>query len=409
MLILNKSIVKNVLFCSIVALPQIKAENPTVINIFVHGSVGAALNLLGLKKQQEILRKNPKNSALRCIPEKEGLLEINLNLPETRSNNMMVYKTINALDKMNKNVYPKEKNKYFVFGWSGRYSYKDYDKECLDAAKRLHTAIIDINNYFKPKRFCIICHSQGGNVGLNLAHINAKTEKKIPNDIVKLVMYGTPKTSNSEFLANLPFWKSIYNIVSKDDIVEKTGTKLSKKSFGTQHIHGDKRTYNIVLIAPLHAKNQYWKKIKNKESWLKFVEKGAIEKTIARGISNLFSPRKNKNRFKECSKNLLSGASFLPPKDEIPIGHKILGLVDNTNLPTKSIPLYIFTSYFCKICQFINDKNDESSKYLAIAINENKNNDLIEFSTHVEESNLYISKNKTDRLSQELWLTKQLQ
>lgn len=173
----------------------IKEKN--VITIWVHGT-----KMMGL--QDHVF----KDFFFRTI----GLNNINKYLDKHKITK--IAKTLN-----NQNTHRFEFNNFYVYGWSGELSHNARKL----AAKDLHKSILKLIQDYKQKncitpKIRLITHSHGGNVALNLAKINNKSENKIT--IFELILLACPVQKKTCDLISNNMFEKIYSLYSQIDMLQ---------------------------------------------------------------------------------------------------------------------------------------------------------------------------------------------
>ena len=107
---------------------------------------------------------------------------------------------------------------FYLFGWSGKLSFK----KRKNAARQLHTALTTLINDYTTihdivPRVRIITHSHGGNVALNLARYASENNAF---EINELILLACPVQEHTQELVKHPFFKTIYSLYSTRDILQ---------------------------------------------------------------------------------------------------------------------------------------------------------------------------------------------
>ena len=181
---------------SSVSTPHVtqKAENPSSITIWIHGT--------------------------RLFP--RGILE-NFHYAKPNINPAMELDTkyhtrtiADSLIKADPIRFPQET--FYIFGWSGKLD----SKERKHSARTLYKELTRINNEFKKQYgkkpiIRIITHSHGGNVALNLATIKNKNHELV---IDELILLACPVQEETAHLTEDPLFKKIYALHSSLDLIQ---------------------------------------------------------------------------------------------------------------------------------------------------------------------------------------------
>jgi hypothetical protein len=260
-----------------------KLSQDTWINIFVHGTYGAAFTIMSFinvlqgniqgtlyQKIQNKNRHKQENFQQRLM-DKEGLFEITLK----GENDCFIvpFSIIQAYDDIAKSINPLEKNYYYMFGWSGLLSHTERKNAAISFYSLLGKVIQEKFQHHKtPIKIRILAHSHGGNVALmlgavyeivyqlnnidghnkyadqtlcllkeSLKNVVHEEESKSLHNALKrdfcideLILYGTPIQEETEIFAFSPFFKRIYNFYSSNDFVQifdflSTKTRKSRR------------------------------------------------------------------------------------------------------------------------------------------------------------------------------------
>lgn len=114
-----------------------------------------------------------------------GLKHISEVDPQYRLRRHMEILTIN-----NPDTYPREHA--YIFGWSGKLSFTEREKEARNLYHALQNISIKYKNTYNTQPIIrIIAHSHGGNVALNLAKIH-KQENAFALYVDELILLGCP-------------------------------------------------------------------------------------------------------------------------------------------------------------------------------------------------------------------------
>jgi len=112
-----------------------------------------------------------------------------------------------------------DKDHFYVFGWSGKLGF-NVRKE---AGKRFAEQLSELVYSYKEKytvfpHVRIITFSHGGNVALQIAEFADLFHKSFSVD---LIMFGSPIQAYTEKFIYSGFFKKVYNIFSKNDVVQR--------------------------------------------------------------------------------------------------------------------------------------------------------------------------------------------
>lgn len=246
-----------------VSTKQQKNSNPKkhLITIFIHGTILpfpsiSALSKTIKNKNKEIrnyqkyqleFRKNNFYKA-QAIGEL-GLHKINID--NFRIKNFNPKKETNAsqlISKIHKTLHTNQLKQtkceysFYTFGWDGRLNKKHRKqwgeklyKELIEEIKKIKNQEIEI---------CIIAHSHGGNVALNLAMAEDKFKHNLK--INKLILFGTPIQSETKSFIDSAVFKNIYNIFSTGDNIQ-TLDNISSKDFFSKRKFTNKENGKCLL------------------------------------------------------------------------------------------------------------------------------------------------------------------
>ncbi|OQA35937.1 MAG: hypothetical protein BWY54_00346 [Candidatus Dependentiae bacterium ADurb.Bin331] len=107
---------------------------------------------------------------------------------------------------------------FYIFSWSGLLSYEARETAALELYAALKKLISDYQNkYGIEPHICMITHSHGGNVALNLAKIK---EVELDLCIHKLVMLAVPVQKRTEHFIKHSMFKQIYSFHSRFDAIQ---------------------------------------------------------------------------------------------------------------------------------------------------------------------------------------------
>lgn len=110
-------------------------------------------------------------------------------------------------------------NHFYMFGWSGHLSFEARKQ----AARELYTALKKIRHeycyrYGTEPKICIITHSHGGNVALNLARVKEPTDTAL--NINELVLLASPVQQATSHYIEDPIFKKVFSLYSDLDILQ---------------------------------------------------------------------------------------------------------------------------------------------------------------------------------------------
>jgi len=108
---------------------------------------------------------------------------------------------------------------FYSFGWSGKLSFNEREKQ----AKILYTSIKDLAQKVKTQTkvepiICIITHSHGGNLALNLSKAKDESDKDFM--IHELIMLACPVQRVTAPMMKDPMFKRIYHFYSQIDMLQ---------------------------------------------------------------------------------------------------------------------------------------------------------------------------------------------
>lgn len=110
---------------------------------------------------------------------------------------------------------------FYAFEWSGGIS----NQNRIAAAQALYSGLQDIVTKYKKKWdhypvIRIISHSHGGNVALNMVHMQEKDSPHTPLIIESLIILACPVQNNTMHLTQNSMFQSIYSLYSSLDVVQ---------------------------------------------------------------------------------------------------------------------------------------------------------------------------------------------
>jgi hypothetical protein len=125
----------------------------------------------------------------------------------------------------------------YTFCWNGKLSNKERVKAGCKLYLELFEEIKKLNKNYKNLEVYLMCHSHGGNVGLNLVHAEQKFKKNLSID--RLILFGIPVQSETAGHLKSQIFKRVYNFYSRGDNVQKidilsTDDNWSQRTFETQ-------------------------------------------------------------------------------------------------------------------------------------------------------------------------------
>jgi len=227
-------------------------EQEHIITIFIHGTILPIPSLKALNKSlkkdtnnnssfyQKYLNYLRKDTIYNYQPINDlGLIKIELDAPVPYfSKNKFNYLTAKTYQHFY-NEYDNCKNKtfsFYTFGWNGRLDHKKRIRAAQDLYNALTKEIAAIQQQRPHSKIKIeiLAHSHGGNVALNLAAVEEKTNKNLCID--KLILLGTPIQSETKNYVNSSIFKKVYNIYSTGDAIQpidiiSTKDPASKRRF----------------------------------------------------------------------------------------------------------------------------------------------------------------------------------
>jgi hypothetical protein len=124
---------------------------------------------------------------------------------------------------------------YYTFGWSGLLSARAryQDGQCF--LKELTAEVSTLQERGIHPKIRIIAYSHGCNVSLNLAAALQHLPTR-PNFVIdELILVGVPIQQETDYLINSPFFKSIYNLYSPADRVQRLDI-FSPQSFLSKRV-----------------------------------------------------------------------------------------------------------------------------------------------------------------------------
>lgn len=239
---------------SIDAHPLPLVEGITVkekwITIFVHGTYGTSLTLMSFpkifrgdsrgtyyEKFQSKFRDN-KNFYQNRFMHDLGLIPVGPSYFQKKSHHAekITNSIVGFYQEVSAKINPGTEELCYAYGWSGLLN----QHERRLAAVELYNRLIGLYEDFRLKgdtpRFRLICHSHGGNVGLNLAAVHEASEgsKQATFIIDELIMYATPIQQETERFCFSSFFKKVFNIYSENDVIQSadfisTSTRLCSR------------------------------------------------------------------------------------------------------------------------------------------------------------------------------------
>lgn len=204
----------------IVEPPVIEQEiPPTTITVFVHGI-----------RLAHFLQRMPLfHNSFHCP---KGLtLAKDLDTKYLLSNVQELYKT---------DPYQFNKETVYMFGWSGRPSYKAR----YEAAQDLYQGLLMLQKRHGNLPITVITQSHGGNVGLNLGRV-VKENNDTTLSIERLVICASPVQAATAQYVHSPLFKNVYAFFSAIDLLQV---------IDPQKLH-EKEAHGSYLI-PSHFSNR---------------------------------------------------------------------------------------------------------------------------------------------------------
>lgn len=201
------------------------------INIFVHGAVSLrshlSLKLTGPLLHDKIegtsyekdvvkIRRNKYLFTMQAIQDL-GLQRINSSISTPPG----AYAFATLFDTVLKQCQgPRIKNWYYTFGWTGLVSYKRRYFEARILYNQIKEELAKFHAQGRYPKVRILGYSHGANVVLNLTAIR---HNEFPHDsfcIEEAILLGAPVSVRSMKLIEFPFFKNIYHLYSKSDLVQ---------------------------------------------------------------------------------------------------------------------------------------------------------------------------------------------
>ena len=107
---------------------------------------------------------------------------------------------------------------FYFFGWPGKLKHKARLKAAQDLFNAIHVVIKNYENTYNEKpRIRIITHSHGGNVALNMAHIQQGCNQLIVDE---LILLACPIQEQTVHYAHDILFKRIYALYSRSDSIQ---------------------------------------------------------------------------------------------------------------------------------------------------------------------------------------------
>lgn len=211
----------------------------TTVTIFIHGTVGAGLDLLAnprmifcksnseysyASRLQRVYRALSFNQEVQLMG-KIGCTRLDQEriagyLSETQPDTSAWYHIVAPYEAVSSYVSQAadEQREYYLFGWSGMLSIAARKK----AGKQLYEALLLITKEYRARGeevdIVIEAHSHGGNVALHAAFF-AEAEG-MPFVVSELRTYGTPMSSESALGILSPFYRAIYAFSAPRDAIQ---------------------------------------------------------------------------------------------------------------------------------------------------------------------------------------------
>lgn len=217
------------------------------ITVFVHGTFGLQANFsiptfFKLLKDDiecssyhinvEIMRKNCAYYTLQPMQER-GLHRVNFSPAAHRGPYLFSLLFNDVLKK----YYNNQNNAYYTYGWSGLVSadrrFREARSFYQELSKEIDLIVQDTGQIPKVR---LIGYSHGGSICLNLAKIRCEERPHDKFLIDELILLGMPVQPVTECLIHAPLFKSIYNIYSGGDHIQRLdifspGNRLSSRRF----------------------------------------------------------------------------------------------------------------------------------------------------------------------------------
>jgi hypothetical protein len=107
---------------------------------------------------------------------------------------------------------------FYIYSWSGLLSYEAREQAALKLYAELKKLVVNYQNkYGVAPQICLITHSHGGNVALNLAKIK---EAELDFCIHKLIMLAVPVQKRTEHFIKDAMFKQVYSFHSRFDAIQ---------------------------------------------------------------------------------------------------------------------------------------------------------------------------------------------
>lgn len=282
------------------------------MNIFVHGTFGTALGFISMmdvikdtventsyKKMIGLMRSDPYFYQMQPL-QKKGLHPFS---PSFDTHNAVykyaLYPIAAAYHALANLVLPKTiHNLYYSYGWSGLISQTRRRKEAIRFYNALQKEYADLHAKGITPCIRIIAHSHGGNVALNMAGVHELVGKAMmppseadypdndqracltdiyrmldelktkphespplvsqkvwdvfptvaPFAIDELVCLGTPIQPETMHFFFSPFFKTIYNVYSDDDVIQSMDWVSTRRRYSDKRVECSPRTADQARI-----------------------------------------------------------------------------------------------------------------------------------------------------------------
>lgn len=137
------------------------------------------------------------------------------------------YRLAETISECNPEKFPLEE--FYIFSWSGKLTEQERQK----AAHKLYEELINLQEKYKEKYgfepiIQIITHSHGGNVVLNMAHIESET---IPFSIASLILLACPVQENTMHDIANPLFSKVYSLYSSIDLLQVLAPQIRQRNY----------------------------------------------------------------------------------------------------------------------------------------------------------------------------------
>jgi hypothetical protein len=184
-----------------------------IITIWIHGT---QLSVKTLKTLYRVIAKPVQALGIKNLPNVH--VEHGLHHVQNINNNNYIRKRLYTLSIASPCLYQFDHS--YIFGWSGKLSFKERKKEAGILYNDLYMLIKSYKEkYDKQPYIRIITHSHGGNVALNLANEYIK-DPHPSMAIDELILLACPVQKETAAYAASPLFKKIYSLYSHGDIIQ---------------------------------------------------------------------------------------------------------------------------------------------------------------------------------------------